>query len=202
LLRVRTIIMAIPATSFSSNELCIIFDKVLVNITILDSRIDVGLDPEIMVSAKYAYDSEGFSGKYIKLKTPTTPEIGEVAYTVESIFDPLYGLTAFSSNTATCIWDRINIFDGGVSEETSNIGNMETVWFKARYEYDGEEFTDQNGVLCVNNVPLSWSSHDGQWKYSTTLDEPGRIVLEVTGVEDNKYGLTVINDEVGPLTIT
>jgi len=100
------------------------------------------------------------------------------------------------------IRSRIKIIEGGVTKGSTSINKLETVWFKAEYEYDGIEFTSQDGVLYVNNLPLSWSSHDGQWKYSTTLDEPGSIVFEVTGVEDNRYGLTVIDDEVGSLTIT
>jgi hypothetical protein len=48
---------------------------------------------------------------------------------------------------------------------------------------------------------MSWSSHDGLWKYNTTLEEPGSIIFKITEVDDNRYGLTFINDAVGPLII-
>ncbi|MBS7631452.1 hypothetical protein KEJ47_07765 [Candidatus Bathyarchaeota archaeon] len=184
----------------------IIWDRVNVTLSITRNRIDINSKPELTWSAIYEYDGSPFQGevniKTISGQTSVPTQVGIGSFTVESIKDEKYGLTSFTSNQVDCVWDRIKIVEGGVIDGNIKIGNMGTIWFKAEYDYDGIEFTGQDGVLYVNNVPLSWSSYDKRWKYSTTLYEPGSIIFEVTRVKDNRYGLTVIKDEVGPLTIT
>ena len=102
----------------------------------------------------------------------------------------------------------MKIIKGGVSNPTSTTGNIETVWFKAVYEYDNSTFTGEptsdGGVnkIFVNGVPLVWSSFDKEWKYSTKLDDNGKLTFEVTGVEDMQYKLTQFVDAAGPQSIT
>jgi len=179
----------------------IICDQVQITLALLDKRIDVDKSFELTWTGVYLFDYSEFKGE-IYLEYPLVErEVGRATITVANIFDQEYGLNSFTSNSVYCIWDRIKIVEGEVNKETSKVGDMETVWFKVVYEFDEEEFTDQDGVIYVNNIPMSWSSHDRRWKYSTTLDEPGSIVFEITGIDDNKYGLSVIKDTVGPLTI-
>lgn len=188
-------------SAFNSNEISIIFDRVNINLKADDSRIDIGQPLSYSWTGIYEYDGTRFGGSISLNETTTKEDIERSTITVSAILDQEYGLTSFDSNVISSIWDRIKILEGGVTEDNARIGDMETVWFKAIYEFDDDEFTDQDGVLYVNNVPMSWSSHDKRWKYSTTLDEPGSIVFEVTGVDNNKYGLSIINDTLGQLSI-
>ncbi len=102
----------------------------------------------------------------------------------------------------------MKITQGWVSNSMTNTGNMESVWFKAVYEYDNEEFTGEptadGGMnkIFANGVPLQWSSFDKVWKYSTKLDDNGKLTFEVTGVEDMQYKLTKFVDAAGPQSIT
>jgi len=183
------------------NDPEIIWDKIKIMLSSADNRVDIGTEAKIDWTGHYLYDEKAFKGDVILNATVQRDSVGKSRFSVSSIKDYEFSLTKFSSNIIEQIWDRIKIVEGGVSKETTLVGHMEVVWFKAVYEYDGAEFTGQDGVLYVNNIPMIWSSHDRQWKYSTALDEPGTIVFEVTGVDDWKYGLSVINDAVGPLTI-
>jgi len=185
---------------FTAREFRAIFDKVIVEIALADDRIDVGDEPDIDYSAFYAYDYQPFYGQVI-VGSPTSLEVGVFTYTVEGIIDPQYSLTAFSSNEVTCIWDRVKIVEGGVSKESTSVGNTETVWFKAVYEYDNEVFDSSKGVLYVNDEPIEFSSTNNRWEKTATSEKPVIKSFEITGVEDNKYGLTALNDVVGSLSI-
>lgn len=188
-------------TCFDANDFTVIFDRVHLNLSLADNRIDVGEEPELVVSGFYEYDGTPFRGQ-VKLSTPPDySRVGEYTYTVEEIYDPLYNLTCFTCNNVTCIWDRIVIVDGGVSREVTSVGKTETVWFKALYEYDKEPFTGEDGVLYLNGEPMTWSPDEGIWKYTVVREKPGSITFKITGVDDQKYGLTVFKDLVGPLTI-
>jgi hypothetical protein len=56
--------------------------------------------------------------------------------------------------------------------------------------------------IFVNNMPLTWFSFDKVWKYSTKLDDSGKLTFEVTGIEDMRYKLTKFIDAAGPQSIT
>lgn len=49
---------------------------------------------------------------------------------------------------ANVIWDRIIIFEGDVTNQTADVGEWVTVWFKVVYEYDGNE--NFYGALLMN----------------------------------------------------
>jgi len=188
-------------TSFDANDFTVIFDRVHLNLSLADDRIDVGEEPELFVSGVYEYDSQPFLGQ-VSLNHPSSmDEVGDFTYSVQSITDPLYGLTAFTCNNVTCIWDRVKIVDGGVSSEVAKPGEIVTVWFKVMYEYDSEVFDGSKGVLYVNGEPMEWSSNNQRWEKEYVSEQPEAITLSVTGIKDEKYGLTVYNDAVGPLSV-
>jgi len=199
----------------------IIWDRVDVTLNIVDNRIDVGLNAAIEWSATYAFDGTPFKGSVV-FSSPLRgdlpddvpgqslhlDDVGKARFTADAIRDDQYGLTWFTTNSVDCVWDRVRITQGGVSSQLTKTGNMETVWFKAVYEYDYSSFTGEpttNGdmnKITVNGIPLVWSSYDKEWKYSTKLDENGKLTFEVTGVEDMQYKLTKFVDDAGPQSIT
>jgi len=187
--------------SFTANDFQVIFDRVNLELSISDDRIDIGEEPEIAVSGIYEYDSQPFYGQVGLGSPPSLNKVGDFIYTVESIADPQYCLTAFTSNNVTCIWDRIKVVEGGVSKETAKVGEPETVWFKVVYEYDNQVFDGSKGTLYVNAKPMEWSSSNSRWEKDYTSEKPQTISFEVTGVQDDEYGLTTINNAVGSLSI-
>ena len=81
-------------------------------------------------------------------------------------------------------------------------GTYVIIWFKAQYEYDGSAFTDAGGsILYINGTAATYDSEAGYWWINVTQTEPGNYTYVVSSVSDGIYGLTVINDVVGGVTI-
>jgi micrococcal nuclease len=187
----------------------IIWDRVNVMIRPVDDRIDVGSNPSFEWTAFYEYDDSPFTGKVNTARMfPGEDGVGDALFTTESIEDTTYGLTSITRNQVEIIWDRVKIIQGGVSTISTRARNVESVWFRAVYEYDNSRFTGEPLIygdinkIFVNGIPLVWSSKDKEWKHSTKLDENGKLTFEVTGVEDMRYKLTKFVDAVGPQSIT
>jgi hypothetical protein len=180
-------------------------------IRLVDDRIDVGTDPSFEWTAFYEYDDVPFKGKVNTGRMfPGKAGVGDALFTTLSIEDTTYRLTTFTRNQVGVIWDQVKITQGGVSKSLTKTGDIENVWFKAIYEYSGEEFSGEPTAkyffsvnrMMVNGVPMVWSSSDRVWKYSTKLDDNGKLTFEVTGIEDTQYKLTKFVDAAGPQSIT
>ena len=178
----------------------IIFDKVNIILTVNDTRIDVGSEASINWTGAYAYDGANFLGSITLNDTLTKNQVGIYRFTCASISDSQYSLTAFDSNEVYSIWDRIKISNGGVTHSSTNITQEETVWFMVEYEYDGSE--PFSGEVYINNTLATYSPLNDRWECNYTLFSPGTITFSVSKIVDNLYGLTNVNDAVGPLPIT
>lgn len=190
-------------TEFILNSIYIIFDRVLVTLSVDDSRIDVGAMASIVWTGFYEYDSTAFTGTVTLNDTGLTKAtVGRYGFTTQSIADSLYGLTSFTSNEVYCIWDRVKVVEGGVSNALTNINQNETVWFRAVYEYDNVTFDNTKGTLYVNGTAMAWSSSNNRWEKSFSFDTEGLRTFKVSGVSDTQYDLTSINDEAGAQSIT
>ncbi len=178
----------------------IIFDKVNIILTVNDTRIDVGSEASINWTGIHAYDGTTFMGSIALNDTLTKNQVGIYKFTCASISDSQYGITAFDSNEVYCIWDRIKISNGGVTHSSTNITQEETVWFTIEYEYDGS--VPFSGEVYINNTLATYSTLNDRWEYNYTLFSPETITFSVSKIVDNLYGLTNVNDAVGPLPIT
>ena len=114
------------------------------------------------------------------------------------------GITRFGKSVEDpCItWDRIKITEGGVTQSFTNITSKETVWLKAIYECDSATFDGTKGMLYVNGFEMTWSNVSSRWEYSCTFDTVGERTFIISNVSDESYGLTTINNSIGPQTIT
>jgi hypothetical protein len=190
-------------TVFKSNQVYCIFDKVSITLNVTDARINVGSQVEISWKAFYQFDKSLFKGSITLNDTQTIySTVGKHGYKVISISDPLYQITTFDSNIVYCIWDRIKIFEGGVSRTLTNITQTEMVWFKAKHEYDGTLIDEERGILFVNGHVMSWSEANKRWEKQFSFSTAGRRTFTVSNVLDMAYNITAIEDEVGSLSIT
>lgn len=177
-------------TVFTSNSISVIFDKILITLSITSDRINVGDNATINWVGVYEYDASSFNGAITLNSTQTISEtIGKRVYTVLSINDPTYGLTHYTSNVIFCIWDRIKIIEGGVT--------WYTVWFNAVTEYDFEPIDVTKGTIYANGQTMIWSNDRNRWEYTVWLP----IEVRITDVTFTDGGLTVINDTVGVLIV-
>lgn len=188
-------------TVFSQNEVTCVWDEVIVELSLSDTRMDVGEKPVLSHSAHYAFDSQPFSGEMNIAQPESVDNVGDFMYEVSSVEDTLHGLSAFSGEGVLCVWDRIKISDGGVSRERTAVNNEETVWFRAEYEYDSEVLDGSKGMLFLNGEPMVWSAGSFRWEARLSSDEPQTITFQITGVRDDIYGLVGYLDEVGSLSV-
>jgi hypothetical protein len=134
--------------------------------------------------------------------TVTSSQIGEQEWAVTAV--NCGGVTAYiqTAPNPTIIWDCIQIINGGATKESAILGETVTIWFQATYEYDNKIFNNANGILYVNNMPMTWSITNNRWEYQYAPDAPGTKTFTISEVQDNTYGLTAINDVAGTQTIT
>lgn len=139
-------------TIFQSNSLPIIFDKVVIKLTSLYDRIEVGGKAELSYEAYYRYDGSLFEGKIILNNELVSYSIEHVTYTVSQIIDYKYGLRSFESNSVKVTFDKV---------KTSLRTNIVTpftveVILEAYYASDGSPIT--SGILCVLDSCVSQKS--------------------------------------------
>jgi len=207
--------------SFTQNaeNLATIWDRAKINLTIINSRIDVGSAADITWKGSiYESDNSPFIGFPSFNYTLVKDNVGRYCITTSSINDTQYGLTVFQSNIVCCIWDEIKINVGGVSNRQPQVGKRETVWVVAIYEYDNMLLKEANGTLFLNVYELDgntqswqpiiiddkmdWSPLYDRWEKSHSFDTQGTRRFTVSRVRDNMYNLTAINDLAGPIDIT
>lgn len=189
-------------TTFTTNSFYIIFDRVNITISISDDHINIGDSASLAWIGVYQYDGTTFAGSITYNDTLIKNTVGKYGYTIQNISDPISRLNTFTSNSVYSIWDSIKIVEGGVTQSSAYLGETETFWFKAVFEFDNVKFDETKGTLYLNESAMKWSTNNDRWEYTYTTDLPGAKTFKVTGVFDTQYGLTAINDVVGAQTIT
>jgi hypothetical protein len=137
-------------STFTTNEVYVIWDRVNITTSILNTRIGVGSTANISWTGFYEYDGQAFLGSVSYNDTLTKNLIGKYGYAVASITDPLYGLTVFTANEVYCIFDRIKV-DYGIQALTP--GSIQ-VTINLNFEYDGlpvEDATVRVGDTVAEN---------------------------------------------------
>jgi hypothetical protein len=202
-----------------AENLTAIWDRVKINLTIINSRIDVGSAADIMWKGSiYESDNSPFVGVPSFNDTLVKDSVGRYCITTSSINDTQYGLTVFQSNIVCCIWDETKINVGGVSNRQPQVGKRETVWVVAIYEYDNMLLKEANGTLFLNvyefdgntqswqpiiiDDKMDWSPLYDRWEKSYSFDTQGTRRFIVSRVRDNLYNLTATKDLAGALDIT
>jgi parallel beta-helix repeat protein len=124
-----------------------------------------------------------------------------------SIIDLKYNLTAFESNSIDVAWDEIKIIAAGVSSSQASVNQTEYVWYIAVYELENTVFRGENGSLILSdgtkNYTMNWSSDDKEmWQADFIYLTPGTRTFQISGVRDDVYHLTKIDDSLDPMNIT
>jgi len=185
-------------TVFEANPFTVIYDKVEIELTLDDSRIDLGETPRVSYSGKYLYDSSVFEGSISLSDIPE--EVDKSAIQVESISDSLYGLSEYTSTSVDCIWDTVKVTERGVSESSVSVDETVEVWFKAEYAYDSKPFTGNDGTLFINGEEATWLE-DNRWILTVSSEAPAKISYSVTGITDDQYGLSSYQSDVADVEV-
>jgi len=167
----------IQAQSYIDERIQIISDRILVNLSSDYPRLEVGSNAQIIVTAKYEYDGQPIVGATYLNDTLTKTYVGKCTYSTSSVSDKLYGLTTFTTNTFTVVFDRITASD---SIQSLNLGNI-TPSITLSYESDGQPVDKAkvtiNNVLATESIPgtfqttlITWSPYA---KLNVRIEAPG-----------------------------
>jgi len=185
-------------TVFECNVVYVIFDRVNFTLSAVNERVDVGKEASITVSAVYAYDGSTFEGTYSLNDTLTKSEVGKYGFKVASMTDTLYGLTVFTTNEISIVWDMLNI-TFTASDCSPDLGEQVVIYWNVTRVYDGSAVTDYSITVLRNGT--SWIS-DASYGEDVVPDGSGMTTLlyNCSVVTDNLYGLTAFTQS--PITIT
>jgi hypothetical protein len=149
----------------------ITWDRVLIEMSVPDVRVDVGTVIEPRVTAIHDYDGAPFRGS-ILYSGLSSEIVGSRKIEVEGVEDEERDISVFTANSCDVIWDRVKIEIGLDQERVDILGEAE-ITTSAKYEYDGWLF---RGELLFNS-PMRQGFI-------------GPAVFKVSGIIDEKYGLT------------
>ncbi|MCH7705568.1 MAG: hypothetical protein IIB33_00780 [Chloroflexi bacterium] len=164
----------------------IIWDNVIVTLTVASNRTDVGSEAPLIIDAVYAFDGTPFQGDVI-LNGPTARQVlGPWEFEAAEIRDDRFGLTRFSTNRVPIIWDRVAITlePGSVRVQAGYPASIRTV---ASYESDNTPFV---GTIIFDND----LTHDDLGPQDFTVSQITDAVNQVTLFTANTA--TVIFDQI------
>jgi hypothetical protein len=165
---------ALSTVNQNGQSTIVIWDKVAVTLAISDNRIDVGATADIIKTGFYEYDSTPFTGTITLNDTITKSTVGRYGYRASSISDPVYGLTAFTTNEVYCIFDRININTFTVLDNRINVEDTAIFTVEGVYEYDS---TPWQGSYTLNDT--------------ATKNAVGKYGYKIANITDSNYALTI-----------
>jgi hypothetical protein len=172
------------------------------SIEVTDSRIDVASQPEFTVEGHYLRGVEQFQGLVTINDNQLTQGVcGKKNYRVTAITDQLYGSVEFVSNVVSCVFDRVKVVGVGAASDSVDLGEKVVIWAKAVYEYDGEVYDGGKGGLYLNGNSMTWSNANDRWELQVTSYVATNSSYKVTRVDDRKYGLSVLSNELAPVEV-
>lgn len=161
--------------AFSADNVEVIWDRINVELKAGDHRINVGDEAEIEWSGYYEYDKSDFgdTGTVILNSYNLSKDaVGDYTYEVSEVIDDIYGLSRFTSNPITIVWDEVNIniaFENVRLEAGTGAHSI----IQAEYAYDRLPF---EGAIALNDTLVK----NQLKKYTYTA----------SSINDPKYGIT------------
>ena len=139
----------VPSHAYIEKQVQVVSDRVVVNLSSNSSRVEVGSEAKISVTARYEYDGRPLVGDVSLNDTLTKNSTCTCTYSARSVSDRLYGLTDFATNIVTVTFDRIVATGSVFSLSPGSVAPSITL----RYESDGrpvdEATVTVNGVSAV-----------------------------------------------------
>lgn len=174
-------------TEFTADTADVIFDKVLVELEVEDTRIDVGEKAEIRCTARYTYDDSEFSGD-ISFTAASKDVVGKEEVTVWRVMDKKWFLDTFESNSVDVIWDRVKV-DIEAPDTRVDVGEEVSVEYNAYYEYDGTPLTEDEVELNAESI-----RREDVGDFTFTVAEAHGSLYDIGAVKVND--VTVVWDRV------
>jgi hypothetical protein len=133
-------------SAFKSNEIKIIWDRVLLSLEIPNTRVEIGLEPDIKIDGIYEYDGKIFKGSVNYDGIPKQYFIGERFFNVVNISDSLYDLSLFESNNVSCVFDEIVVEQDISSSVPTQVKILTNIHYKSDDKPVSEAMVKVNGI--------------------------------------------------------
>jgi len=166
-------------TVFASNTIDVVFDRVVVVLRSELDRVRVGREARITYAAHYEFDGRPLVGRVRLNRDLRGVELGPARFEAAGVEDEQFGLTAFTTNAVTVIFDEIL-----ASLEVESVAPFSVrIVLRLAYEYDGSPVVD--AVVRILGVVLE---HEGGGVYAATIETlslylESEVVYEVEGFE-------------------
>jgi hypothetical protein len=180
----------------SNQEVGVIWDGLVVTLSVDYHRVDVGMTVSIQKFATYAFDGAIFDGTLTLNDTVSVQSfIGMRGYEVESAEGGIHDIWFVISNDETfVIWDVLEVYWSQTERARCDLGASVQVRFKIRYSFDESSYTDANGSLMINGTEATFDSSNGFWFISVSSDVLGSFTFSIEAFDDQTSGITNIID--------
>jgi len=187
--------------------------KVIIDQTFVsDTRCDVGSTQTVGFHAKWAHDNASIVGGsiyvsgtehvtngtgWISFNTTAYNTVGKRMWSVTGV--NCNGITLYGQNVTDpyIVWDQLEIYDYGVSDGRCDVGTAQTVWMKARYDYDDEVFDDSKGYLSIGGIAATWDAGNGYWYITVSKNTVTKVDYpSPSRFTDTTYALATITGSV------
>ena len=172
---------------FTTDTIDVVFDKVLVDLEVADTRIGVGERADIRYAAWYAYDGSPFSGN-VTFTAARKDFVGKETVTVWRIVDRLWFLDTYEANSVEVIWDRVRV-DITAPDTRVDVGEEVNVEYTAFYEYDGTPLAEDEVTLNAESI-----RREDVGNFTFTVAEAHGGLYDIGAVDADE--LTVVWDRV------
>jgi len=131
----------------------------------------------------------------------TSSTVGRETWTLTGV--DCGGITEYTQTASdpVIIWDLIDVYQGGVSPSELVVNEAGTVWYRARYGYDGAEFIAPQGLLYVNGSSCSWNPLEERWVLEVAYQEEGVYAYQVSGIQGTLHGLSAWQAPAGAVEV-
>ncbi|MHA2211117.1 MAG: hypothetical protein ACXABV_18330, partial [Candidatus Thorarchaeota archaeon] len=181
----------------SNQEVGVIWDGLIVDLSVVHHRVDLGTTVSIQTSAIYAYDGSFFDGT-LNLNDSVTVQsfVGKRGYTVESAEGGIHGIYVINVyDYAYIIWDELEVYWSQTERDRCGLQDSVQVRFRVRYSFDGTPYTDSNGHLRINGTEASFDSTNGFWFISVSQTTVGSFNYMVNSIDDQSSGVNSLRNE-------
>ncbi len=176
-------------SEFKSNEIPVIWDRVILSLDVPHERVEVGSKAEIICNGIYEYDRKPFKGSVTFDNDLKQNTLGEKNFSVLSISDPLYNLSVFEFNEVSCIFDDIEIEQQTGTVIPTQVQILTTIHYK--FDHKPVEYAQ----VKVNGL----GEYIGSGKYKTTLYTFNPFLQLNTEIKIEDWKTQVIEKNIYPL---
>lgn len=182
--------------AFESDSVEIVWDQVKVDLSVDDTRVNVGETVEVQVSAYYEFDHEEVPLESVQLNAYeyTNDKDGDFKFQVMAASGEKYGITAYTTDELKVIWDQIEFYVQSPRDRVI-LGSDTDPMVNAIYAYDNKPF---KGTYQLNQ-PFNVQSGSYRYWVSSFEDEGYGLTKYTTTEGDYYFDSVSVTKKVEPL---